>query len=109
MRTVLKGYEDLSPEEMRAKERELVATRLIEAIVDRIQKDPSFEYIFNDRSLSPAEVYDILENLGWEQTMFEDNGWEQDTWYVFSHPDQPQEIRLFYSGFYWNMCLGSNT
>lgn len=55
--------------------------------------------------LCPSNVIDILELLGWEQSDFDSNGWEQDTWYDFAHPDYDFEVGFFYCGFTFQMYL----
>lgn len=55
--------------------------------------------------LCPSNVIDILELLGWEQSDFDSNGWEQDTWYDFTHPDYDFEVGLFYCGYTFRMSL----
>ena len=55
--------------------------------------------------LCPSNVIDILELLGWEQSDFDSNGWEQDTWYDFTHPDYDFEVGFFYCGYTFRMYL----
>lgn len=55
--------------------------------------------------LCPSNVVDILELLGWEQSDFDSNGWEQDTWYDFTHPDYDFEVGFFYCGYTFRMYL----
>lgn len=55
--------------------------------------------------LCPSNVIDILELLGWEQVDFDSNGWEQDTWYDFTHPDYDFEVGFFYCGYTFRMSL----
>lgn len=55
--------------------------------------------------LCPSNVVDILELLGWEQGDFDSNGWEQDTWYDFAHPDYDFEVVFFYCGYTFQMYL----
>lgn len=55
--------------------------------------------------LCPSNVIDILELLGWEQGDFDSNGWEQDTWYDFAHPDYDFEVSFFYCGYTFQMYL----
>ena len=55
--------------------------------------------------LCPSNVVDILELLGWEQSDFDSNGWELDTWYDFTHPDYDFEVGFFYCGYTFRMYL----
>lgn len=54
---------------------------------------------------SPAEVSDMLEELGWEYDESSSNGWEQDTWIPFAHESYCFCLTLAYSGYYWTMEL----
>lgn len=54
---------------------------------------------------SPSELDDILEAHGWIREDFDDNGWSQDTWYWYSHPDYPFGLTMYYSGFYGDLEL----
>ena len=54
---------------------------------------------------SPAEISNMLEELGWEFDEYDSNGWEQDTWIPFSHEAYGFCLVLAYSGYYWTMEL----
>ena len=54
---------------------------------------------------SPADICDMLEELGWYFDEYESNGWEQDTWIPFYKENGTGGITLSYSGFYWTMTL----
>ena len=54
---------------------------------------------------SPAEISDMLEELGWESDESSSNGWEQDTWIPFAHEGYNFGLTLAYSGYYWTMEL----
>lgn len=54
---------------------------------------------------APYELDDILEELGWIREGRDDNGWEQDTWYWYTHPDYDYGLTMFYSGFYGGLKL----
>ena len=81
--------------------------RDIEIMIKQLEKDQRLK--INVRSIlpdvSPAEVSDILEELGWEFEPYDSNGWEQDTWIPFSHEAYSFCLSLEYSGYYWTMEL----
>lgn len=54
---------------------------------------------------SPAELDKILGEEGWEKIGFEANGWQQDTWYHYAHPDYDFQLTMEYGGFYGNLKL----
>lgn len=54
---------------------------------------------------SPADISDMLEELGWESDESSSNGWEQDTWIPFAHEAYGFCLILAYSGYYWTMEL----
>ena len=63
-----------------------------------LRKSPLYEK-------SPAEISDMLEELGWESDEYSSNGWEQDTWIPFAHDAYGFCLMLAYSGYYWTMEL----
>lgn len=54
---------------------------------------------------SPAELDNTLQENGWERLDFESNGWQQDTWYWYAHPDYDFQLTMEYSGFYGDLKL----
>ena len=54
--------------------------------------------------LSPEQVIQMLNFLGYEETSHESNGWEQDTFYYYTHKNH-KELCFFYSGHYGTMNL----
>ena len=54
--------------------------------------------------LSPEQVIQMLNFLGYEETGYESNGWEQDTFYYYTHKSH-KELCFFYSGHYGTMNL----
>lgn len=73
--------------------------------IERIKVLPSHRRSFVEENVCPANIIQTLEALGWEQVDFESNGWEQDTWYYFSHQDYNFQITLFYCGYTFNIEL----
>lgn len=69
------------------------------------------EYYFQDLTkfnLCPANMITILENLGWKNSEMNTNGWQQDTWYYFLHPDYKFQLSLNYTGYTFEMSLSKN-
>lgn len=54
---------------------------------------------------APSELDEILKEEGWERLDFETNGWQQDTWYHYSHSDYDFQLTMEYSGFYGDLKL----
>ena len=54
---------------------------------------------------SPSEIDNALQELGWERLDFDSNGWQQDTWYWYAHPDYDFQLTMEYSGFYGDLKL----
>lgn len=57
---------------------------------------------------APSELDEILREEGWERLDFETNGWQQDTWYHYSHSDYDFQLTMEYSGFYGDLKLYRN-
>ena len=54
--------------------------------------------------VTPSDVDEILQLLGYNRDAFDANGWEQDAWYYYSK-DGIEGLCLYYCGFYGNMNL----
>lgn len=54
---------------------------------------------------APSELDTILQEYGWERLDFDENGWQQDTWYWYAHPDYDFQLTMEYSGFYGDLKL----
>lgn len=68
-------------------------------------RDPPYEEILTQQDICPANVVHVLELLGWEDTVYDTNGWQNDTWYYFSHPDYDFEIGMYYEGYTFELKL----
>lgn len=70
------------------------------------------QFVLNVRELfpelSPADVSGFLGELGWQFESSDENGWEQDTWYLYSHSSYSFELVMSYSGYYWHLTLCRN-
>ena len=55
-------------------------------------------------NLSPEQVTQMLNFLGYEEISHESNGWEQDTYYYYTHKNH-NELCFFSSGHYGTMNL----
>lgn len=54
---------------------------------------------------TPSDLDDALTTLCWIREDSDENGWEQDTWYWYSHPDYDFMLTMAYSGFYGGLQL----
>lgn len=48
------------------------------------------EIKLDDLDVVPYRVWEYLEELGWEQTEIDDNGWELDFWITFEKEGEPK-------------------
>lgn len=78
-------------------------SRFIEALENAQSDEKKIDLTSLD--LCPVNVIDILGLLGWEEIDFDSNGWEQDTWYEFAHPNHNFKITFFYCGYTFKMDL----
>lgn len=79
-------------------------------IIDTINEIASFEVTENSVSrynigidltnmqVGPYHIKDILEELGYKEDDFSDNGWEMDYWFHFQHPEPDKFPPLCLSG-----------
>lgn len=81
---------------------------IIQGIIEELIKTRNFDSIdltdFDE--LSPYLMWELLEELGWENTDYDSNGWEQDTWTYFTKKGQDfASIVLFSCGMTFNMSI----
>lgn len=56
------------------------------------------EINLTERDINPYQVETVLEELGWEEIDMPDtNGWEQDRWNEFRHPNYPDKVLIVFS------------
>lgn len=79
-------------------------------IIDTINEIASFEVTedsvsrynvgidLTNMGVGPYHVKDILEELGYNEDDFSDNGWEMDYWFHFQHPESDKFPPLCLSG-----------
>lgn len=53
---------------------------------------------FSDIGTGPYHIKEILEELGYNEDSFSDNGWEMDYWFHFQHPESNKYPPLCLSG-----------
>lgn len=78
---------------------------ILELAIPELLRDTDKKIDLNELECSPSDILDILEELGWEYEMLGENGWEQDTDYLLTHPMYKKGLLLSYSGFYWTGWL----
>ncbi len=105
----MKPYlDEMTPAERTKYLHDLTARFIISIYIDEViaKKQDS---IFNVRELTsiyaPSELDKILQEAGWERLDFDSNGWQQDTWYWYAHPDYDFQLTMEYSGFYGDLKL----
>lgn len=72
-------------------------------IIFRLKEDKNYDGRI--KSMTPSEVNDNLEELGWRRESFDTNGWQQDTWMTYYHMNYPFGIVVAYSGYYGDMHI----
>lgn len=79
-----------------------------ESIIESFKEDRTLEYDFSREDLSPSNIKDILDKLGWNHVDFDINGWEADSWWYFEYKDYDFQIVMFYCGFTFvlNLSVG---
>jgi hypothetical protein len=92
---------------MKALENSIEKTHL-KSMIETIAQNPEACFDLREGPLykrTPAEVYDMLEDLGWKQDEHEVCCSHVDVWQTFYHDEWDFDLVLFYSGFYWTMSL----
>ena len=84
--------------------------KIFNKAISSMEKDKQFSLNVRELfpELSPADVSDILGELKWQFVSSDENSWEQDTWYLYSHPEYTFDLAMSYSGYYWTLSLCRN-
>lgn len=81
---------------------------MIESTIDTLKNTPPDILISLDDlvkiGLNPSIVGNILEELGYEQTDLDTNGWQGDTWVTYEKEDS-FSIVMFYEGWDFSLAL----
>ena len=92
----MKGKIDLEPWEISE------LTPWFESGIQALERWERLELnLFN---ITPDQVIQMLVHLGYEETNYDNHGWEQDTYLYLSHPER-KSLCFFYSGRYGNMNI----
>ena len=84
-----------------------VIQKHIERLKNSITED---EIDLTEENINPYQVSTIMKELGWESDEVETNGWEQERWEYFSHPDYPgQTICVFSCGLTFELSISLST
>lgn len=80
---------------------------MLKSIIEYLSNNQHFQYDLrkNYPTITPSGIDDILEELEWEREDFDANGWQQDTWYNYSHNDYNFGLIMEYGGFYGGLKL----
>ena len=57
------------------------------------------------KCMTPSEINNNLEELGWKRVEFDTNGWQQDTWMTYYHIGYSFGIVVAYSGYYGDIHI----
>lgn len=59
----------------------------------------------SEENINPYQLRAVLELLGWECIDSDSNGWEQDHWMYFKHPDHKITLTIFSCGMTFELKL----
>ena len=106
----MKPYLDkMTPAERRKHLHDITAHFIVSFYVDEVIAKKQPDFVLDIREFTPiyapSELDEILQEDGWERLDFDENGWQQDTWYWYAHPDYNFQLTMEYSGFYGDLKL----
>ena len=85
--------------------------KAIKHIASELIVDPYLDSEINLRELypelSPAEIVEIIIDLGWKKSDFTASGWT--TWFYFTHEDYDFHLCLIFDGYYFSINLSGYT
>lgn len=80
----------------------------LDDLINRLKDNKELElnlHIEMASNISPSEINDALEDLGWSEESIDQNGWQGDTWIKYNHPNYLFELVLFYCGYTFEVSL----
>ncbi|MBQ8243177.1 MAG: hypothetical protein IJZ40_06880 [Bacteroidaceae bacterium] len=80
-------------------------TLVLKQIIVQLSQDKSHQEDLTNYDVCPSNIVDVLRKMGWEDDEQEENGWQQDTWIYFSHPDYEFGLTLYYEGYTFEMKI----
>lgn len=69
-------------------------------------KDRIDDVDFSQENISPYQLYNVLEALGYDRNNWDSNGWEQDTWATYENPEKDIEVSIYSCGMTFELKLG---
>mgnify|MGYP006328166407 CR=1 FL=1 len=91
--------------EMIEKAKYSLTKNILELTIPELLEDNKKIIDLKEFEYSPYDILEMLQELGWEYELLDENGWEQDTTYLLTHDMYKKQLILSYSGFYWTMHL----
>lgn len=84
----------------------------IKTLPEKTAADPEMGFVFNDPvveyMITPTILYGVLEELGYEHTYTDENGWAHETWAYFVHEKDPinyPPLTVYYEGYTFELEL----
>ena len=71
-------------------------------------KDSIDDIDLSQEDISPYQLYNVLEYLGYERDDLETNGWEQDTWARYSNNEERISLCIFSCGMTFELKIMLN-
>ena len=81
------------------------AKELVEGVIKTLNGEINDEVNLSWCDIAPCHICDAMKTLGWEQDESDSNGWENDTWYYFSHPNYNYVLVMFYCGYTFELKM----
>ena len=77
----------------------------VEADIKELLRTGDEAMDYTETDLNPFQLGEIVESLGWEEDEVDRNGWEQDRWAFYWHPDYEDRICIFSCGMTFELKL----
>ena len=77
----------------------------VEADIKELLKAGDDAINYTETDLNPFQLGEIVTALGWEEDEVDRNGWEQDRWAYYWHPDHEDRICIFSCGMTFELNL----
>ena len=94
--------------EMIEKARYSLTKNILELTIPELLEDDEKIIDLKEFDYCPSDILDMLQELGWEYELLDENGWEQDTEYLLTHDMYKKQLILSYSGLIYYLDISDN-
>lgn len=78
---------------------------------DKLNNEHRESIDFTNQGISPVQLKELLEELGYEEVDYDSNGWQHDFWQYMNNPNREKyakDLCIYGCGMTFDLALGSD-